>query len=141
MQNMCKVRGGCVDRNSLGPYASKSSPKRATGVPRKVRRSALGAARMPADKTFWDVIRSLLGPFVLITWLFLTARPALRAKVWRAFRFRHSGLTSVLSTLVLRPFQIVFLRHSYVSPVMHSFSSAARAPGPSATGHRASSWP
>jgi len=57
----------------------------------------------------------LLGPFVLITWLFLMARAALRAKVWRAFRFRHSGLTSVLSTLVLRPFQIVFLRHSYVS--------------------------
>jgi hypothetical protein len=57
----------------------------------------------------------LLGPFVLITWLFLTARATLRAKVWRAFRFRHPGLTSVLTTLVLRPFQIVFLRHSYVS--------------------------
>jgi hypothetical protein len=62
----------------------------------------------------------LLGPFVLITWLFLTARPALRAKVWRAFRFRHSGLTSVLSTLVLAlpdRFPSAQLR----LPVMHSF--------------------
>jgi hypothetical protein len=39
----------------------------------------------------------LLGPLVLITWLFPTALAALRAKVWRAFR--HSGLTSVFSTL------------------------------------------
>jgi hypothetical protein len=57
----------------------------------------------------------LLGPLVLITWQFLTALVALRFKVWRAFRFRHSGLTSVFSTLVLRPFQVIFLRHGYVS--------------------------
>jgi hypothetical protein len=47
--------------------------------------------------------------------LFLTALGALRSKVWRAFRFRHSGLTSVLSALVLRPFQIIFPWHGYVS--------------------------
>jgi hypothetical protein len=57
----------------------------------------------------------LLAPFVVIIWLFLTALAALRSKVWRRFRFRHSGLTSVFSALVLRPFQIIFPWHGYVS--------------------------
>jgi hypothetical protein len=72
--------------------------------------------------TFWDVTNPLVArPVVLITWLFLTARAALRAKVWRVFRFRHSGLTSVLSTPGLAALPDRFPSAQLRLLVMHSF--------------------